>query len=152
MRFFGIFFGAMIAVISSAPSFASSTQKCVAVNKAEIAQLFDRWNRSLKTGSSAKVAENYASDAVLLPTLSNRIRRTDNERQEYFKEFLKKKPVGKTDSRTVRLGCNVAIDTGTYTFTFKDGKKAPARYTFTYVWNGKKWLISSHHSSAVPKG
>lgn len=151
MRLIGGFIAIMIPLIFSVPSFAGSIQKCIKVDNAEIANLFDRWNLSLKTGNPAKVASNYASDAVLLPTLSSRIRLTDNARKEYFKEFLKKKPVGKIDSRTIRLGCNKAIDTGHYTFFFKDGTKAPARYTFTYVWNGKKWLISSHHSSAVPK-
>lgn len=130
---------------------AATTQKCVKVDIADIAHLFDRWNRSLQTGDAAKVAKNYASDAVLLPTLSNKPRLTDSERKDYFKEFLKKKPVGKINSRTIRLGCNKAVDTGTYTFGFKDGTKVSARYTFTYFWNGTQWLITTHHSSAAPE-
>lgn len=129
---------------------AKTTQKCVKVDKMEIAHLFDRWNRSLQTDNPSKVAENYVSDAVLLPTLSNRPRLTNRERQDYFKDFLKKKPYGKVDSRTIRLGCNKAIDTGTYTFSFKDGSKVSARYTYTYAWNGAQWLITTHHSSAAP--
>ncbi|CUW44639.1 hypothetical protein B3286c1_1973 [Brucella vulpis] len=94
---------------------------------------------------------NYAPDAVLLPTLSKKVRYTQKEREDYFRGFLKKKPVGHIDSRTIRTGCNEALDTGTYTFTFGDGSKAAARYTFTYGWNGNNWVITSHHSSAMPQ-
>ena len=122
------------------------------VDKAQIEGLFDRWNDSLKTGDAKKVAEGYLSDAVLLPTVSNQVRLTDAERVDYFEHFLAKKPVGKIDTRTIRLGCNKAIDTGTYTFTFADKTQVSARYTFTYAWDGSDWKISSHHSSAMPEG
>ena len=49
------------------------------------------------------------------------------------------------------IGCNSALDAGLYTFTFGDGSRVQARYTFTYGWNGSEWLITSHHSSAMPE-
>jgi hypothetical protein len=61
---------------------------------------------------------------------------------------------GKIDLRTVELGCNTAVDAGLYTFTFaKTGAKVSGRYTYTYTyrWNGSEWLITSHHSSAMPE-
>ncbi|MFQ0813284.1 DUF4440 domain-containing protein [Brucella anthropi] len=131
-------------------SMSAAPAHCHVPTKAKVAALFDRWNNSLRTGDPAKVVANYAEDAVLLPTLSKEVRHTQKQREAYFRDFLKKKPVGHIDSRTIRTGCNKAIDTGTYTFTFGDGSKADARYTFTYVWTGKDWLISSHHSSAMP--
>lgn len=131
-------------------SLAVVSARCHVPTKAKVAALFERWNNSLRTGDPAEVAANYAEDAVLLPTLSKEVRHTQKQREDYFRDFLKKKPVGHIDSRTIRTGCNKAIDTGTYTFSFGDGSKANARYTFTYVWNGKDWLISSHHSSTVP--
>lgn len=143
--------GVMIAgVLTSSVAFAQETTPCVKMTDSEVAAMFDRWNDSLKTGDAKTVSDNYLSDAVLLPTLSDKVRLTDEERIDYFEKFLAKKPVGHIDSRTIRTGCNKAIDTGTYTFTFGDGSKAAARYTFTYSWNGEKWLISSHHSSAMP--
>nr|WP_061796682.1 nuclear transport factor 2 family protein [Serratia ficaria] len=130
---------------------AESQVTCVKADTKTVEKLFDRWNDSLKSGDANNVSSNYLSDAVLLPTLSNQARLTDAERKDYFIDFLKKGPVGKIDSRVIRTGCNKAIDTGTYTFTFKDGAKVSARYTFTYAWDGNKWLISSHHSSAMPE-
>ncbi|TLY47657.1 MAG: DUF4440 domain-containing protein [Gammaproteobacteria bacterium] len=124
---------------------------CIKTNPQEIAALFDRWNNSLKTGNPIKVNENYTDNAILLATISNKPRVNSTERIEYFKDFLSKHPYGKIDSRTIKIGCNKAIDTGLYTFTLKDGKKIHARYTFTYRWDGHKWLTSSHHSSVLPE-
>jgi hypothetical protein len=54
--------------------------------------------------------------------------------------------------RTIFLGCNSAVDAGLYTFRFgKTGQSVNARYTYTYAWDGKQWLITSHHSSAMPE-
>lgn len=124
---------------------------CVKTNPKEIAALFDRWNNSLKTGNPAKVNENYADNAILLATVSNKPRVNSTERIAYFEDFLSKHPVGEIVFRKIKIGCNKAIDTGLYTFTLKDGKKIHARYTFTYRWDGHKWLISSHHSSVLPE-
>ncbi|HAV1840599.1 TPA: SgcJ/EcaC family oxidoreductase [Enterobacter hormaechei subsp. steigerwaltii] len=143
---------AALLTLASSTAFAAATPDCVKADNEQIEGLFDKWNASLQTGDAHKVADNYLSDAVLLPTISNHVRLSDQERIDYFQDFLKKKPVGKIDSRTIRLGCNKAIDTGTYTFTFADKSTVTARYTFTYAWNGKEWKISSHHSSAMPEG
>lgn len=141
----------MIAASMSASAFATESAKCQKIDKQQIESLFDRWNESLQTGDSQQVANNYLSDAVLLPTVSNTVRLTDEARKEYFEHFLQKGPKGEINSRTIRIGCNKAIDAGTYTFTFKDKTTVSARYTFTYAWDGQQWLISTHHSSAMPE-
>jgi hypothetical protein len=52
----------------------------------------------------------------------------------------------------IDLGCNSAVDAGLYTFTFgSTGAVVHARYTYTYHWDGSQWLITSHHSSAMPE-
>ena len=125
--------------------------------KSQIAGLFDNWNRALQTGDSDKVADLYAKNAVLLPTVSNKVRTDRAEIVDYFDHFLQNKPVG-TKVKTIVdvLDSNSAIDTGIYEFTLTDhdtGKKSvvEARYTYTYEKIGGKWLIVNHHSSAMPE-
>jgi len=138
----------LVAVSQSA---YARTEVCRAASEKEIAALFDRWNASLKTGDPKKVVANYAARSILLPTVSNKPRLTAAEKEDYFEHFLHSKPVGTIDSRSIEIDCNTAVDAGLYTFAFGDGSTVHARYTFTYKWNGKQWLITSHHSSAMPE-
>lgn len=125
---------------------------CQKISKEEVAKLFDRWNQSLQTGDPAKVAANYMENSILLPTVSNQLRVTHAQREDYFHHFLENQPVGKIDYSHIDIGCNTASDAGIYTFTFgKTGQKVRARYSFNYQWDGKNWLISQHHSSAMPE-
>jgi len=137
----------------AAPAFAQgpAVANCTPATEAQVAALFDRWNDSLRTLDPDQVAANYASDGVLLPTVSNQPRTTPAQIRDYFVKFLKAGPQGRIDSRTIKIGCNVAQDVGTYTFSFKDGKTVHARYTYVYEWTGGKWLIAHHHSSAMPE-
>ena len=131
---------------------ATRTETCKAASEKEIASLFDRWNESLKTGDPHKVVANYAERSILLPTVSNKPRLTPAEKEDYFKSFLEDRPSGKIDQRFVEIDCNSAIDAGLYTFTFaKTGAVVSGRYSYTYHWDGSKWLITSHHSSAMPE-
>lgn len=141
---------AALALVAATNAHARS-EVCHAASKKEIASLFDRWNTSLKTGDPKKVVANYAKNSILLPTVSNKPRLTAEEKEDYFAHFLAGKPAGTIDSRSIEIDCNSAIDAGLYTFKFADGSEVKARYTFTYKWNGKQWLISSHHSSAMPE-
>lgn len=139
----------------TAPRTSAATlpsQTCQAVSEQDIAALFDRWNQSLATGDPHKVVANYAERSTLLATVSNKPRLTPAEKEDYFHHFLENKPQGKIDSRNIELGCNSAVDAGLYTFTFtKTGAVVAARYTYTYRWDGTQWLITSHHSSAMPE-
>jgi uncharacterized protein (TIGR02246 family) len=143
---------ASLALITgSLPAFADTSMTCKGVSEPDISALFDRWNASLNTGNPDEVVKNYATDSILLPTVSNRPRLTQEERRDYFVHFLESHPVGEINMRRIKIGCNDALDAGIYTFTFGNGTKVRARYTFTYVLQDGKWLISSHHSSAMPE-
>ena len=136
----------------SKPSTASTTQACQPINEQEVAALFERWNGSLQTGDPKRVVANYAQRSILLPTVSNKPRVTAEEKEDYFEHFLQVQPNGKIDSRMILIGCNTAVDAGLYTFSYgTSGKQVRARYTYTYEWANNQWLITSHHSSAMPE-
>ncbi len=136
---------------AAATAAAVRGEECNPPFKTEVAAWFDRWNASLRTGDPKKVVANYAPDSVLLPTLSNRARFTTAEKEAYFAHFLQRRPEGRIDDRVIEVDCNSAIDSGLYTFRFMDGSSVKARYTFAYKRVNGEWLISSHHSSAMPE-
>lgn len=130
---------------------ASLAAACEPPFKTEIAALFERWNAALRSGDPKKVVAHYAPGSVLLPTLSNRVRFTMSEKEEYFSHFLKRHPEGRIDDRVIEVDCNSAVDSGIYTFRFGDGTQTKARYTFAWKRVDGEWLIASHHSSAMPE-
>ena len=116
-----------------------------------IASLFDDWNAALKSRDPSKVVALYASDAILLPTVSNQVRHNPQEIESYFVDFVAKGPSGKIDQSNIRVFDHLAINSGVYTFSFDDQTEVQARYTFVYRRQGDRWMIIEHHSSKMPE-
>lgn len=121
-------------------------------NRAEIEGLFSLWNKALESGDPDKLVRLYATNAILLPTLSNRPRTNHAEIRDYFAEaFMPRGPSGKIMTAYVRVFTDVAICSGVFAFTFSDKSAAQVRKSFVYRWNGEEWLIVEHHSSLMPE-
>ncbi|QFU91157.1 SgcJ/EcaC family oxidoreductase [Amycolatopsis sp. YIM 10] len=122
----------------------------------EIAALFPAWNAALATGDPQRVADLYAPDAVLLPTVSNQVRADRAGIVDYFTKFLQNKPKGTINQEIVEvLDADTAVNTGVYTFELTQNgqpQQVQARYTYVYERIDGKWLIVNHHSSAMPEG
>lgn len=157
-----------VAALAEAPTATT----CASISERQVAALFERWNDALASGDPNQVASLYSDDALLLPTLSGEPRRTHAAIRDYFNNFLARAPRGRIDSRTIRLGCNSALDAGNYSFLLRDPADAAgasreewvkARYSFVYTFNpgagagagdgpGQgEWLILHHHSSLQPQ-
>lgn len=121
------------------------------MNESEIKALFDEWNSALQTGDPKKVVSLYEAESILLPTVSNKVRHDPQEKEDYFENFLAKDPQGTIDEANIRIFGDIAINSGVYTFSFKDGARVQARYTFVYRKGGEGWKIIEHHSSAMPE-
>ncbi|WP_197289080.1 SgcJ/EcaC family oxidoreductase [Nocardia sp. NRRL S-836] len=142
-------------LVTGCATSAATTSEEQRPSTEQIRALFADWNAALATGDAQKVADRYAPNAVLLPTVSNRVRSTRAEIVDYFEHFLQNRPSGQVlDSHVAVLDADDAIDAGTYRFALtRNGQPATvdARYTFVYEKVDGRWLIVNHHSSAMPE-
>jgi uncharacterized protein (TIGR02246 family) len=107
----------------------------------------------LSTLNPDTVTALYADNAVLLPTVSNQVRHNHEEIRDYFVGFLHKSPQGVVDEFNVNMLSDTHVtNSGIYTFTFGDGSKVSARFSYLYVASDDGWKILQHHSSAMPEG
>ena len=123
--------------------------------KDEVAAATAKWAEVFTDDSPNKILALYDKDGVLWGTLSPKRRDDPEAIKDYFVKAFAALPQHKVSfgDQLIRVYGNTAINTGYYTFSYvKDGeaKSLPARYSFTYVKKGKKWLIVDHHSSAMP--
>lgn len=121
--------------------------------KNEISDQFVMWNKALQTGNPDIVVACYAEDAILLPTVSAKVRHNHAEIRDYFVHFLAKNPSGRITEQNIRLYDNIAINSGLYTFSLTendDHSDVAARFTFVYKKSEEGWLIIEHHSSISP--
>jgi uncharacterized protein (TIGR02246 family) len=119
----------------------------------EIRSLFESWNAALRTGDAAAVVRLYAPDAVLLPTFSNRVRRSHGEILAYFAPLVARGASATIDDSSIRAFGDLAVHSGIYTFRFASGPvdAAQARFTFVDRRTGDGWRIVEHHASAMPE-
>jgi uncharacterized protein (TIGR02246 family) len=119
----------------------------------EITCLFAAWDAALRQGDAAALVRLYAADAVLLPTFSNRVRRSHAEILDYFGPLVALGPSATIDDASIRVFGDLAVHSGIYTFHFAVGpvRSAQARFTFVYRRTADGWHIVEHHSSAMPE-
>lgn len=99
-------------VESSPPKMALPSSE--PISHYQVRQLFNLWNDALKTGDPSKVADRYAREGTLLPTLSDKPRYDYDGIRDYFVGFLKKQPVGKILEGEIMVGNNWAQDAGRF--------------------------------------
>lgn len=112
-----------------------------------------QWTEAVASGRIEQVLGLYAPDAILVPTLSNKIIVTQEGRRRYFEFFLSdggaRCAVEHEEFRIDREGDTVTIG-GVYSFSFPrptGEETVPARFLFTFEKLNTRWLITGHHSS-----
>ena len=123
--------------------------------EAEIMALLDKWVDALNDHKLETIVAQYASRAVLLPTISSELRIDHDRIRAYFEMLLQMKPkLRVVQSILHHFGGNVAVRSGIYVFTLdRDGTSDNlwARFTFIYHQENGEWKIMTHHSSTLPE-
>ena len=124
--------------------------------KEDVAAATQTWTAAMTAHDVERVVALYDAEAVLWGTRSPTLRDSPGAVREYFNILRTVPPSYKAvlGEQRIRIYGDIAINTGTYTFSeIRDGKEIvrPARFSFVYRNSGGRWLIVDHHSSAVPE-
>jgi len=120
--------------------------------------LIDIWNDYVNAGSVDEICALYANNARLLATFASSPVDDSSGIRAYFNGFTSRNGAGVSfdteGSRRERIGKELYLYTGTYTFFHSDGgsrQEFPARYSFL-ADEGNSPKILHHHSSLIPAG
>lgn len=139
--------------------FSSSNVFAKNINAVNVNKAYEAWCDAIgkAKGNPELVVKYYATHAILLPTLSDKILFNENNGlNDYFMNLTSYKDIHCVTKKliTVMNSEDFAMTAGFYNFVFIDKKgktiTLPARFTFVYKKYKDKWLIIQHHSSVVP--
>lgn len=111
------------------------------------------WAATVATRDVEAILALYAPDAILVPTLSNEVRDSEDSRREYFRNFLANEGLVcdvQIFKKRVSSKLSTVVVGGLYVFHYREGDRAisvPARFLFTFEQIDGRWLITGHHSS-----
>jgi uncharacterized protein (TIGR02246 family) len=112
----------------------------------------DRWSAAFSANDTEALVKLYASDAVLLGTVSPVMSEGTAAIQTYFGRL---KGSGNQNAikerRVIVLGDDAAVVTGFYDFSNVQQTPSlrPSRFTMLVTRRGGEWKIAHHHSSPL---
>lgn len=120
----------------------------------DVAAVTQEWAKAFAEHNIEKIVAFYAKEATLWGTNALSLRTTPDELRGFFQSTFRIPNVRITfDSQVIRVFGNVAVAAGNYTFNGGSGddrQSILARYSFTFLKKGERWLIIDHHSSPMP--
>jgi uncharacterized protein (TIGR02246 family) len=135
-----------VSLLASTPLWADATQDVEAATR--------QWITAFNRKNAKEIVALYAQDAVFFGTSSGVLRDKPDLVWDYFKGIADLGDATiETGEHRVQVFGNVAVNTGYYTRSSKQNGKVvqnPARFTFVYQLREGKWMIVTHHSSALP--
>jgi uncharacterized protein (TIGR02246 family) len=138
---------AIVSMIACASLFAATPPS-------DVEKATEQWISAFNRKNAREIVALYAKDAVFFGTSSPVLRDKPELVWDYFKGIadLGDSTIAVGEHRVQVFG-DVAINTGFYTrSSVQNGKTVqnPARFTFVYQLREGKWMIVTHHSSALP--
>lgn len=148
----GIGCGLLIGTLLLLPSAQAASKTCVLAEEENIAALFERWSAAVEMQHPDRVTRLYETDATMIVGRSDAPRMGYADIREYYFQVLQRDPRVRLQARSIRIGCNHAVDTGTVAVIMRGARSGTTetmlqRYTFVYDYNGGSWRIAHHHVS-----
>lgn len=120
----------------------------------EIGSAITDWKAAVESRDVQAIAALYDKDAIMISTFVQNPLTTNKDLLGYYKKVVANPDVRvEIEEQHPRSFGDMAVNTGRYTLSYtQEGEDiiVPARFSFTYQLQGKKWVIVDHHSSAVP--
>ncbi len=120
----------------------------------EIASVMSEWAKAFSEHNVDRVTSFYSKDALLWGTTAPWLRTTPDQVREYFVTAFKIPSISVAyTNQTIRVFGTTAVVAGNYTFTARRDDQTQdslARYSFTLIKEGDRWLIVDHNSSPMP--
>lgn len=117
-------------------------------------QNFARWQDALLSRDPHQVADLYADNATLIPTMFKKMATDRNAIVEYFTFFLSLLPgASMIQEEVIPTSDDSYLHCGVYRFKLTvDGSEQEVDARFTMVWQkvDDEWNILHHHSSRNP--
>lgn len=148
---------AIVCVVTVISSFASARESAPLVVKAgvpDVDSAIMEWKEAVEGGDANAIVALYDKNAIMISTFVQAPITTRAGLLGYYKKVVANPDVRvEIEEEHPRKFGNMAVNTGRYTLSYtQEGEEVivPARFSFTYQLQGKKWVIVDQHSSAVP--
>ncbi len=143
------------AVLGTGFAHAAGSLPCAPLTHAEATDLFNRWNAALTADGVIDLVGLYSNRAELAAHEEDVPRRGRQAIQAYYENLLGRHPQASVISRTVEMGCNVAIESGEIIYRVTGKRKGTrmllgGRYMTQYRFEDGAWRIERHLLGARP--
>ncbi|MEK6746728.1 MAG: DUF4440 domain-containing protein [Pseudomonadota bacterium] len=120
----------------------------------DVGSAIQDWKSAVEGRDVEAIAALYDKNAIMISTFVQNPLTTNKALTGYYKKVVSNPDVRvEIEEEHPRRFGDMAVNTGKYTLSYtQEGEEVavPARFSFTYQLQGKKWMIVDHHSSAVP--
>lgn len=121
-------------------------------NTPEIIELTDEWCDAVTTGTPADTANLFCEKSILIGTVSQTIRDTEESIQAYFDYFmgLPGLQILERNYNITRINSTTYVNNAFITWVYDGVEPFVARMTFVYEYTSRKWCLFLLHSSVLP--
>lgn len=146
--------GLVVGAFAFPASARESAPEMVKAGVPEVSSALEDWKEAVEGGDAEVIVRLYDKNAIMISTFVQNPLTSNAALLGYYKKVVANPDVRvEIEEEHPRKFGNMAVNTGRYVLSYtQEGEEVvvPARFSFTYQLQGKKWMIVDHHSSAVP--